>query len=106
MPTPRRYPTNALRQAAYRQRAAAATEALLSAKAMPAVCALPAIPSRRRWNTMAANARALLQAARNEMDDYAQQRSEAWQESERAEDFAERIQALDDAIECLDAYLP
>jgi ubiquinone biosynthesis protein UbiJ len=82
-----------------------ATRTLLSAKDLPRPCAIGTIPSRPRWTGMVNNARMLLHAVRQEMDDYSEQRSDAWQDSERAEDFAEQIQAIDDAIENLDAYL-
>jgi hypothetical protein len=59
------------------------------------------MPSHARWKTMTAKAGSLLQSVCEEMSAYADERSEAWQESERAETFAEQIAAVQAAIENL-----
>ncbi len=98
MPTPRRYANHAERQAAYRQRVAQAREQELQAKGMPPLPRLPTLPGNRRWATMAGQALRLLQTIEGEMQEYFEQRSERWQESERGEDLAERLHALQEAI--------
>jgi hypothetical protein len=43
----------------------------------------------------------LLAAARQEMENYRDDRSEAWQESEKADELQETIDSLDQALDCL-----
>jgi hypothetical protein len=105
VPTPKRYQTNAQRQAAYRQRCAAATQALLATKRLPPLANIPSIPSHPRWRAMAANARTLLLAIGQEMNDYYDQRSDAWRDTEQADDLGEQIEAVQEAIQSLDDYL-
>jgi hypothetical protein len=106
MPTPRQYPTAAERQAAYRERSLQATRALLASKGLPGPAAVPTMPSTRRWNAMACHALALIQQIREEMSAYQAQRSEAWQESESAEEFDERLGQVDDALAALEELIP
>jgi len=98
MPTPRRYGTHAQRQAAYRQRVAEARRQELQAKGMPPLPAISALPGVRRWEAMNRQALLLLQSIQEEMQDYYDERSDTWKESERGESMAERLQALQDAI--------
>jgi hypothetical protein len=102
MPIPRKYKTDAQRQAAYRKRTAAAAVALANAKGLPTPAVIPSMPSSARWKAMAANASSLLQSVCQEMTAYADDRSEAWQESERTETIAEQIAAVESAIDGLD----
>lgn len=94
MPTPRKYDNPAQRQAAYRARQAAA---------QGSVPAIPTVPGYRRFRAMTGAALALLADVHHEMEDYYQERSESWQESERGEVFTERMDALDEIIEMLEA---
>jgi hypothetical protein len=103
MPTPRRYANRAQQQTAYRQRQAQARQAEMQAKGLPPLPAIATMPGRPRWRAMIQQALLLLEAVQKEMDDYAQQRSDAWQESERAESFAERQQAVEEALDALQA---
>jgi hypothetical protein len=105
VPTARHYPTNAQRQAAYRQRCAAATQDLLASKRLPALASIPSIPSHPRWQAMASNARLLLRGVEREMQAYSLQRSEAWHDTEQAEAFNDQLEAVQNAIEGLDDYL-
>ena len=98
MPTPRKYKTDAQRQAAYRKRTAAAV-ALAHSKGLPAAATIPSMPSNARWKAMAATAASLMQSVCDEMTVYADERSEAWQEGERAQTFAEQIAAVEAAID-------
>lgn len=103
MPTPRRYPSHAQRQAAYRQRVAAARQEELQAKGMAPLPRVASMPGTRRWAAMREQALWLLQKVEEEMRDYYDQRSEGWQGSERGEAMAERLQALEEAIAAVEA---
>lgn len=104
MPTPKRYKDNADRQCAYRARRAQARQKEREAKGLPRAPCIPSMPAHPRWAALIKHARAALQSARDEMEDYANDRSDAWQESENAETLQERIAALDDLIDQLDGF--
>src|SRR5439155_784187 len=70
----------------------------LQAKGMPPLPAISALPGVRRWEAMNRQALLLLQSIQEEMQDYYDERSDTWKESERGESMAERLQALQDAI--------
>lgn len=101
MPQPKHYETNAQRQAAYRGRSLQARQAQLAARALPALPAVPTMPGHRRWAALIQLAQWALQSALDEMQDYHDERSEAWQESDRAEAFQERFSLLEQALEPL-----
>jgi hypothetical protein len=101
VPTPRKYKTDAQRQAAYRKRTAAAI-ALAHRKGLPAAATIPSMPSNARWKAMATTAASLMHSVCEEMSAYADERSEAWQEGQRAQTLAEQIAAVEAAIDCLD----
>ncbi len=88
MPTVRKYPTNAQRQAAYRTRRAALRH---STSIKPA----PPVPGARRWEVLLAQAQELLADVAEEMAQYWDERSEAWQNSARGEQLTERITAIE-----------
>lgn len=102
MPTPKRYPTNAARQRAYRNRTALANQKERQAKGLPTAPPIPTIPAERRWTALIEHSRMALQTARDEMDDYYTDRTETWQESDRGERLLERIQLLDSLLEQFD----
>lgn len=106
MPTPRRYGSHAERQAAYRRRVAAARQHELEAKGMPPKSSVPTMPGTRRWAAMTAQALVLLQTIQEEMQEYYEQRSEQWQESERGEAMGERLQTLQEAIAAVEGLSP
>jgi len=95
MPTPRRYRTAAERQAAWRARQAEARNRERAERGLPPAPSVPTMPSTARWNALLAMAKAALEAARNEMQEYYDDRSETWQAGERGEAMQERIDALD-----------
>jgi hypothetical protein len=103
MPTPRKHPSGALRQRAYRARRETARIAAIRAKNMPAAAAIPTMPSSARWKALALHARASLGAVRQEMEEYQNERSEAWHESEAAEAFQERVDQVAAALEAVEA---
>ncbi len=103
MPQPKRYENRALRQQAYRRRTAEARQTQLAARALPPLPAIPTMPGHRRWQALLGLGQWALETARDEMQDYHDDRSEAWQESEAADTINDRIAALDETIQSLEA---
>ena len=95
MPTPRKYASGAQRQAAYRQR-------LARAKQTHQAPAWPTKPGYRRWEAMTKQVKEVLDTALTEMQDYFDERSDAWQESERAQALSDRMDVLTEAIDALE----
>ena len=95
MPQQRHYEDNAAKQRAYRARQAQARRAEQQAKGLPPAPPVPTLPSRARWQALLAQARLALQTARDEMQAYYEERSEAWQQGERAATLAEQIDQLE-----------
>jgi hypothetical protein len=52
------------------------------------------MPGHRRWQTLIRAASQFLETVQEEMEDYYEQRSESWRESERGEAFLERLQTI------------
>jgi len=105
MPTPRKYQTDAERQAAYRQRQAQARRAEQQEKGLPPLPSVPTMPGEKRWQAMTDQARALLGAQRDEMQSYYDEHSEAWQESDKGASLRERIDAIGEMLDQLDALI-
>lgn len=106
MAPPRRYPDAAAKQRAYRARQAQARRAEQATTGLPPTAPLPTLPSWARWRALIAQAQGLLQTAVEEMTSYGDERSEAWQESARAEELREQIAALEQILEDVAALLP
>jgi len=81
MPQPRKYASAAHKQAAYRQRCAQGEQSKV----------IPQIAGYRRWNAMRMQALFFLEQVTSEMECYYNQRSDSWQDSERAEAFTEAM---------------
>ncbi len=101
MPTAQIYATNADRQRAHRARQKQAIAAALAAKGLPQAAPLLTMPSTARWAALVAAAAAALETVQQEMEQYAEDRSEKWQESERAEEHAERLELVIAALEAV-----
>ena len=99
MPQARHYETAAQRQAAYRQRQAQAHATQLAQQGLPPLPPLPTMPSQARWSALLQQAQWALDQVSSEMQEYYEARSEAWQESERGEDLAERLEAVQEVLE-------
>jgi hypothetical protein len=97
MPTPKQHENSAARQKAYRLRREACRIADLSAKNIPAHAPIPTIPSQARWQALIQLAFETLQTVQKEMENYRDDRSEEWQESEKADLFQERIDRVEEA---------
>ena len=94
MPQPRKYASRAIRQAAYRQRTRQSQDNLLTQRGLPAGPAIPSMPGTARWSAAIKQSESLIAMVIEEMQDYHDDRSEAWQESPQAEAFLERMEVL------------
>jgi hypothetical protein len=97
MPQPRKHASPAARQAAYHQRKEQARKEQLTAKGLPATPAIPTIPGYPRWRQAIEQAHDLLEMVHSEMEDYADQRSEQWQETQQAETLRQQIDDISQA---------
>jgi hypothetical protein len=98
MPTPKQYEDSAEKQRAYRERVKQSRIEERATKGLPPAPAIPTMPGTTRWKALMETATATLEAMRDEMQDYHNQRTERWQESERAEQLGTTIEALENAI--------
>ena len=99
MPQPRRYTNHAAQQAVYRERQARQHKNIMASKGLPALPAIPSIPGSVRWEAMLLYAQSLLNDAAEEMQCYHDDRSEQWQESEKAEALLEYMASIQSAAE-------
>ena len=106
MPQQRRHQDNAAKQRAYRARQAQARREEQQAKGLPPAPPLPTLPGRARWQALLTQARLALETTRDEMQAYYEDRSEAWQQGERAATLAEQIEQLEVVLEDLEALPP
>jgi len=106
MPQQRRYQDNAAKQRAYRARQVQARRAEQQAKGLPPAPPLPTLPSSARWQALLIQARLALETVRDEMQAYYEDRSEAWQQGERAATLAEQIDQLEVVLNELEALPP
>ena len=102
----RQHTDNAARQRAYRARHVQARLAEQQVKGLPPSSPLPTLPSRARWQALLAQARLFLETARDEMQTYDDERSETWQQGERAALLADHLDSLAQALNDLDALPP
>ena len=100
MPVPKRYADTAARQRAYRMRRQAANS--LGA-GIPLPAGIRAMPSRSRWKALQNKARVLLAAVVSEMESYSGDRSDQWQESEKALAFEETLDLVPEALQAIEA---
>ncbi len=114
MPQPKVYESHAQRQAAYRafvqgatcltarRRCQDARRRQLQAKGLPVLPAISTMPGTVRWNQAMAHVCSLLALIEQEMQAYYDDRSEAWLESERADQFQERLEAVSQALQSVE----
>ncbi len=95
MPQPKIHGSRAERQATYRQRRNEAIAAHAVIAPLPALPVLPTIPGTSRWRVATTHACDLLEQTVLEMGSYFDDRLEAWQASDRGENFQESKDALD-----------
>jgi hypothetical protein len=92
----------ALRQQRYRQRQQAARAQEQACKGLPPLPSIPTMPGYGRWQASLCAAQALVEQVVSEMAAYSEERSDAWQESEAAERFRERQEAVEAALSQLE----
>jgi hypothetical protein len=105
MPQPAKYKNQAARQAAYRARQGQAAREAAKQRGLPPLPALPAMPGTARWKAALTLALRLVEEVGEQMQSYFDERSQTWQESERAQDFTVRVQAIEEVREALDLLL-
>lgn len=106
MPQPRKHASPAERQAAFRARSEQARRVALVAKGLPALPSVPSMPGWPRWNATFRMAHSLIDGAVREMQDYFDDRSESWQESDRGAEYQERMEAAEAVLESLGDLIP
>ena len=102
MPQSKIYNSQAQRQAAYRRRCKEASRLQLREKGLPELPAISTIPGTARWNQAIAHAIQLLSLVEQEMQAYYDDRSDAWLESDRADQFQERLEAVSQALQSVE----
>ena len=70
-----------------------------------ALSGLPAATGYPRWRQAMRQAHTLITVVQDEMQSYHDERSERWQESDRADDFRDRIESLSDIEQALTELL-
>jgi hypothetical protein len=98
MPQPRKYETRSAQQAAYRKRKATAEQDLLVQKGLPPLPAIPTMPGHHRWSAMIQQAHTLLFVAAEEMQVYHDDRSELWQQGQKAEELLAKLEHLQESM--------
>ncbi len=102
MPTPKQHASAADKQRAYRERQKQARTEEQQAKGLPALPRILTLPGTARWKTLIEAARLQLETARDEMQDYLDERSQEWQGSDRAESHRARLESIEAAIAALE----
>lgn len=90
------------RQRRFRERQAARDKATESA-GLPAPRQISTMPSTARWNALLEAGRGKIEQLRDEMQEYFDERTEEWQESDRGTEMQERLERLEEALTALEA---
>lgn len=101
MPQPKKHASHADRQKAYLNRCKKIRRAELTAKGLPSLPAISAMPGWPRWCASVNLAHALVERTVEEMEEYYDERSETWQEGERGNKLQARLCEVQDALESL-----
>ena len=101
MPQPKLHVSAAARQAVYRKRREQARKAELAAKGLPSLPKISTMAGWPRWNASIEAAHELLDQTLNEMQEYFDDRSDAWQEGERGDAHQERIASVEAVLDAL-----
>lgn len=105
MPQERKHVSSAARQAAYRARREQSRVEELSSKGLPSLPVIATVPGWTRWNASFGAAHALMARSLEEMQDYFEDRSQSWQESQRGEDHQEKIASVEAVLDGLSDLL-
>jgi hypothetical protein len=101
MPQPKKYASPAARQAAYRHRCEQARQVTLAGKGLPPLPVIATMPGWSRWNASFRSAQELITETLGEMQDYFEDRSNSWQDSERGEEHQEKMASVEAVVEAL-----
>jgi hypothetical protein len=101
----RKYEDNAHRQAAYRRRQQEVLRAQREAKGLPALPPIPMMPGWKRWNQAMRHAESLVTLIQTEMESDYDDRSETWQESDRADEFQQKLEDVTGVLEAMTDWL-
>ena len=104
MPTPRKYTDHAARQRAYRQRQAQARLQEIREKGLPPAPPIPTMPGTARWQALLDRASNEVATTLSEMQDYYDDRSEQWQESEKGDAMQNAIEGLELILDALTQF--
>lgn len=102
MPRIKEHESPAARQRAYRERQQAARAAEQQEKGLPPSPPLPNAQSKARWRALIERAHLMLETAQTEMQEYHDERSETWQESDKAEELRNWIEQVEQAKDAAD----
>ena len=105
MPQPRKHNSPAARQAAYHKRCQERLANPLKQKGLPPLPAISTMPGWVRWQQAMSAIESQMTTVADEMQDYHDERSERWQESERAADFLQQIEDLRTALDLVEGWL-
>ena len=106
MPQPRKHSSHAERQAAYRERQSQAlADCLQPGKSLPPLPVVSTIPGTTRWRQALAAVEQQMRAVEAGMESYYDDRSERWQESDRGEEFEQRLEDLRTTLELVTEWL-
>ena len=105
MPQPKKHNSHAERQAAYRKRQRQELAARLEDKGLPPLPAISTIPGHPRWNQAMSNIEAQMMRIQAEMEFYYHERSERWQESDRATEFEQKMDDLREALDLVTEWI-
>jgi len=61
------------------------------------------MPSPARWKALIQHAQEALRTVKGEMEDYQGERSEIWQDSDKAEEFQDRLDQVEEALSLVEA---
>ena len=103
MPQPRLHLSPAARQRAYRKRQEDTRRQELEARGLPPLPLIASMPGNARWRQATSLAGGLLTNVAAEMQAYFDERSEEWQECERAEAHQERTDAIQEIADALES---
>ena len=88
---------------AYRQRKEKARIEQIKAKGIPSPAAISSMPSSARWNALIHHAEDALRAVRDEMESYADEWSDNWKECDKADEFQDRLDQIEEALSLVES---
>ena len=99
MPQPRIHTSDAARQAAFRRRRDQTLTVLQQAKGLTPLPSIPTMPGWSRWRQVLGLAEQALREVHEQMNTYYDDRSQEWQESDKAQEFTDRMDAGEELLQ-------